>query len=426
MELRKINFKKIPQKPGVYFFKDKNGKVLYVGKAASLRVRVKQYFHDEVEAKIAAMLTAAKDLSFIAVNSDLQAVILEAKLIKTYQPKYNSLLKDGKRHLYLGVTKDKYPRLKFLRRPELENLSFWAGPFPSSATLKQILRRVRKIFPYCSCKSSRKNPCLNYQLGLCLGPEIVSVSEYKKMIKKLTMFLSGESDKVLKTIQKEMLFAAKNLDFEKATILKNQIVFLQQILYSRGLLAGEEVFAEKGLKQLRKILAKYQKINPSVLRRIEAYDIANFGEKIIVGAFAVLENGETTPNEYRLFKIYGLKQDDPACLAQVLARRLKHQEWVYPQLILIDGGKGQLSAVAPVFKKFLPKEEVGLVGLTKEEEVLIIPRFLKGKIFFKKLKLPRNSFALKLLQTCRDEAHRFANNYLKGKLRINPLSNGKN
>lgn len=411
--LAKVNFKKIPLKPGVYFFKDGKGSVLYVGKAISLRTRLKQYFRTEsLDQKTKIMVGRAKKLDFIETKSDLQAIILEAKLIKQYLPKYNILLKDGKRHLYLGITKDPYPRVKVVRRPELEELLFWAGPFPSSASLKQLLRWVRKIFPFCSCRPHRKKPCLYYQIGLCPGPGIVSVKKYRKNIDNIILFFSGKSDILLEKLKKEMLMHSKKLSFEKASEVKKQISFLEQLIFSRKGVSGTDLQTEKGLIGLKKILIEFQRVDPFYLARIEGYDIANLSDKIIVGSMVVLENGEANTSQYRRFNVHCQGQDDPAALVEIVGRRLNHQEWIYPQLILIDGGRPQLRAVVKVLKDLGFWGKIAILGLAKEEETVVIPRVgKKGQVSYKSLSLSKNSPSLKLLQRLRDESHRFAQKY---------------
>lgn len=418
MKLNSLDFSKIPVKSGVYFYKDRNGKVLYVGKAVSLRTRIKQYFNGDIDSKTKLMLSKAKTVDFKEMPSELLAAILEAKLIKEYRPKYNVLLKDDKRYLYVGITREEYPRVKLLRRPELENLLFYAGPFPSSTMIKQILQWVRRIFPYCSCKSGRKKPCLYYQMGLCLGSKRTDRLVYRKMIRGLILFLSGESRRLLKLLRKEMESAAKKLEYEKAAEVKKKIVFLENLIYSPIQPKSENLEVGKGLTELRKLVVKCQGVDPLFIQRIEAYDIANFGAKIITGAMSVLENGEPNPKEYRRFKVCDLGQDDSRCIAQIVERRLKHQEWIYPQVIIIDGGQTQLSAVISVLERVKLIGQIGLLGLTKREEILIAPRIIKSKICYKRLVLPRSSLALKLLQSIRDEAHRFGQNYLHKKQKI--------
>lgn len=412
-----INLKKIPRKPGVYWFKDKDNQILYVGKATSLSSRIGQYFQEPLERKTKKMVAKAVDVDWAETNSEVMATVLEAKLIKQYQPKYNVQLKDGKRHLYLGITKDNYPRVKVLRRPELEDLKFWAGPFPSSVALKQLLRWIRRIFPYCSCSPARKRPCLYYQIDLCPGPGIVSKKKYLENINSIIKFFSGQSEELLEELKKEMHDLAGKQKFEEADEIKKQIQQLERIIYSKRRLSGQKLQINKGLDKIKQILIKYQNVDPFYLQRIEAYDIANLTDKVIVGSMVVLTNGEVDKSEYRKFKIKRRVQDDPKALAEIIRRRLNHQEWMYPQLILVDGGRPQLQAVIPVLRKFDLIGETGIIGLAKQNETLVIPKFDGRQVSaVKRLNLSANSPALKLLQVARDESHRFAQKYLHKKL----------
>jgi len=414
-----VDFDKIPRKPGVYWFKDKDNKVLYVGKATSLRSRIRQYFRDPVDVKTEKMIVKAESVDWTETTSEAMATVIEAKLIKQYKPKYNVQLKDGKRHLYLGITEDDYPRLKVVRRPELEDLKFWAGPFPSSAALKQLLRWIRRIFPYCSCSPGRKRPCLYYQIDLCPGPGIISKEKYMENIKNIIKFFSGKSEELLDQLKNEMKEFADSQQFEQAQEIKDQIDQLERIIYSSKRLSGQELEIDYGLKTLKKILIENQGIDPFYLQRIEAYDIANLSDKLIVGAMTVLMNGEIDASEYRMFKVRRHGQDDPRALVEVILRRLNHEEWLYPQLILVDGGRPQLRAVVPVLRQFDILGETGLIGLAKEKETLVIPKIQGNKIAgVKRVNLPKNSPALKLLQVARDEAHRFAQKYLHKKLQL--------
>jgi excinuclease ABC subunit C len=414
-----IDFDKIPRKPGVYWFKDNDNKVLYVGKATSLRSRIRQYFRDPVDVKTEKMIVKAVSVDWTETTSEVMATVIEAKLIKQYKPKYNVQLKDGKRHLYLGITEDDYPRLKVVRRPELEDLKFWAGPFPSSSALKQLLRWIRRIFPYCSCSPGRKRPCLYYQIDLCPGPGIVSREKYMENINNIIKFFSGKSEELLDQLKNEMKEFADSQRFEQAQEIKDQIDQLERIIYSSKRLSGQELEIDYGLKTLKKILIENQGIDPFYLQRIEAYDIANLSDKLIVGAMTVLMNGEIKTSEYRMFKVRHQGQDDPRALAEIIIRRLNHEEWLYPQLILVDGGRPQLRAVVPVLRQFDILSETGLIGLAKEKERLVIPIIQGNKIAgVKRVNLPKNSPALKLLQVARDEAHRFAQKYLHKKLQL--------
>jgi excinuclease ABC subunit C len=415
----KIYFKKIPAKPGVYWFKDKNNKILYVGKATSLRSRVRQYFSDPLDVKTVKMVDQAVDVDWTETTSEITATVLEAKLIKQYKPKYNIQLKDDKRHLYLAITDDEYPRVKVVRRPELEDLKFWAGPFPSSSALKQLLRWIRRIFPYCSCSTGRKRPCLYFQIDLCPGPGIVSKNKYMDNINSIIMFFTGQSDELLEKLKKEMLNFAEEKKFEEAAEVKKQIDQLERIIFSPKRLSGSRLQTKEGLAELKKILISHQGVDPLILQRIEAYDIANLSDKMIVGSMVALINGEVDKSEYRKFNLRREGQNDPQALAEVILRRLNHEEWMYPQLILIDGGRPQLQAVVPVLRQFDLIGETGLIGLAKKEETLVIPKFVGGKVSgVNRLNLPKTSSALKLLQVARDEAHRFAQKYLHKKMSI--------
>lgn len=416
MNISKIDFEQIPAKAGVYFFLDKQDQVLYVGKATSLRSRLRQYFRDSVDKKTAKMLERAESVNWQEVESELQAVIAEAKWIKQYQPKYNVQLKDNKRHLYLAVSDDKYPRIEVVRRPELEkDLIFWAGPFPSSRSLRQLLRWVRKIFPFCTCRPNKRGRCLYKQIDLCPDPDKTPAKEYQKNIDAIILFFSGRSDELLNQLKKEMEQLAEEKRFEQANEIKKQIEHLERLVFSQRELSGQRLEIKKGLKQLKKLLIKAQGVDPFYLHRIEGYDIANLKGDEIVGSMAVLTNGELDKKEYRKFKVRRQGQDDPRALAEILSRRLNHQEWPYPQLIIIDGGRPQLRRILEILQEHNLLGEIGVLGIAKKPERLIVPILdltRRQEYVFKRLNLRQNSPGLHLIQLARDEAHRFAQKYL--------------
>ncbi|MCD6225878.1 GIY-YIG nuclease family protein, partial [bacterium] len=187
-----VDFSKIPSKPGVYFFKNKQGKVIYVGKALSLKSRLRSYFQKNLpSSKVSQMVQEVASLDFIETQSDFEALLLEAKLIKQYQPKYNTRLKDNKRYLYIAISRSPFPRLYIVRRPELEkDLLDWFGPFPSSQAARSVLRTIRNVFPYCSCRRPRSS-CLYVHLGLCPGPEKAKTKKYRQTIEKIRKILNG-------------------------------------------------------------------------------------------------------------------------------------------------------------------------------------------------------------------------------------------
>lgn len=407
-------YQNLPTVSGVYLFKDEAGQVLYIGKAINLKNRVKSYFtKGKQEAKTKILVGQVRKIDYHKVGSELEALLLEARLIKQYRPKYNIRLKDDKRYLYVGITKDEYPRVIFLRRPESEiQLLDWFGPFPSAASLRETLRLIRRIFPYCSCQE-RKTPCLYYHLGVCPGVGIQPKKEYHKTIDKIRLFLNGQIGFLVNLLTKQMKQAAANLKFEEAQQAKRQIKMIQNLLGRYKKLPDEERQV-RSLAQLRELVVRYQKLDPLIIHRLEAYDVSNLGEKIIVGSMVVFIEGEPDHGLYRQFRIREKKQDDTAGIKNILQRRLEHREWLYPQLILVDGGRGQISVAFEALKAKGLSGEVGLLGLVKEKEVIIIPRIHQNEIAgWRCLSYSPTSLVLQLLQQARDEAHRFAQRYYK-------------
>jgi len=414
-----INFqtiKNFPNQPGVYIFKDKSVNVLYVGKAINLRKRVKNYFEKRIgENRINYLLEEAEKIDYLVVNSEVEALLLEARLIKQYKPKFNVRLKDDKRYLYAGISKEDYPRVFLLRKPEqTQDLLAWFGPFPSAQSIKEILRLLRRIFPYRSCAKMPKKVCLYYHLNLCPGmcQYPLEKESYLASIKKIKLFLEGRISFLVKNLEKQMRKAADNLAFEEAQEIHRQVEMIKNML-GKFKKMPEEQQTKKALEWLRKIAVRYQKIEPGIIHRLESYDIANLGKEIVVGSMVVFINGEPQPPLYRQFKIKNPK-GDPQALEEVISRRLSHQEWVYPQLILVDGGKSQLSAVFKAFKKFGLSSQIPLFGLEKGRETIVIPLIDKEKIKgYKQIKNSPRAVGLPILQFARDEAHRFAQRYYK-------------
>ena len=415
MEDSKKYYTHLPQKPGVYLFRDGQGKVLYVGKAINLRNRVKSYFDNKHhDLRILKLLNTFEKIDHLEAGSNLEALLLEARLIKEYRPYFNVRLKDNKRYLYVGLTKEEYPRVILLRQPErTDNLLDWFGPFPSSGSLKQILRMVRRIFPYRTCLKLDDKPCFYYHLGLCPGMCVKSVKNYKRTVNKIRLLLRGEISKLSSYLEKQMETKARRLDFEEAEMIKHQLALLKELRNFHTVNNDEGGLFVKS-EELRVLLTKKQGFEAYLIKRIEGYDISNLGEKIIVGSMVVFTDGAAENGQYRQFKIRSLGQDDPGAIKQVLQRRLRHEEWVFPQVILIDGGKTQLTAAFEALKERGLADNIGLLGLTKQKEIVVIPRIVKEKIVsWEEVTFTRNSGALQLLQSVRDEAHRFAQRYYK-------------
>ncbi len=344
IDLKKFN---LPDAPGVYFFKH-GAKILYVGKATSLKDRVKSYFMKDIflsrGPRIVKMLEESNKVDFVQTDSVLEALILEANEIKKHQPIYNAKEKDDKSYNYVTITKEEFPKVVITRG------SGTYGPFPHSSELKEGLKIVRKIFPFRDdkCKMTGK-PCFNAQLGLCPGPcgGWITKTEYRKLIKKIKLFFEGKKPQLIKTLEKEMGALAKKHEFEEAEKIKRQL------------------FALDHIQDIAMIKADLVAGNSAQTFRIEAYDIAHLSGKDVVGVMTVVEDGEVNKSQYRKFKIKADKNDDTKNLKEVLERRLNHPEWPLPQLVVIDGGVGQLNAGREVLKKRNLNIEV--VSVVKDE-----------------------------------------------------------
>ena len=423
--------KNLPTKIGVYLFQDHVGKILYVGKALKLRPRVSSYFTDRshLGPLLPKFLSEIKKITYFVVESEVEALLLEANLIKKYQPFYNSQSKDDKSFLYIKITKEDYSHVAVDRLPknpvqrkQKEKTAYYFGPYPSAKTVKRTLKRLRRIFPYCSARKIPSKPCFYYGIGLCLGPcgNFVSKNEYRTMINHLKLLLSGKKTKLLRELERDMQAKSKEKQYETAAMLRDQINQIKFLTSAYHLLEEYLKFPELVLDQhlkesgeLREILKPYfPKLDE--VKKIEAFDISNLGGRLATGSMVVFVDGETEKNAYRHFRIRLKKDkpDDPAMMYEVITRRLKHTEWDFPQLILVDGGKSQVAASLKALKG--AKTDIPLVGLAKREERLILKDYHHS---FVTVKLPADSKALNLLLRLRDESHRFAISYHK-KLRL--------
>jgi excinuclease ABC subunit C len=413
----KEKLKSLPKKPGVYLFRNSRSKIIYIGKALVLKNRVSSYFHGKHDAKTTELVANIANLEHVIVNSEFEALLLEARLIKQHEPKYNICQKDSKSYLYIVIGKSFPERVFTARWTELNQpLSAWYGPFPSSTDAKQILSTIRRIFPFRSCKTLPQSPCLYRHLGLCSGV-CLSTEGYAVLIRRINLILSGKTKNLIASLKKEMKSAAKAMKFEEAQALKNQIDSLRQLTEGGWRsVPKEKQESSKAILELRKLLVKYQGSDPIILNKIEGYDVSNLGNEVIVGSQAVFTDGEPDTNLYRKYnlKFNQLSQDDPLGIKNILLRRLNHPEWVYPQLILVDGGKTQVAAAFSALKEKGLLGKIALLGLAKQEETLVIPRIREEKITgWKQVRLSRRHPELQLLQTVRDEAHRFAQRYFR-------------
>lgn len=411
-----MNIPDLPSKPGVYIYKNSDNKIIYIGKAINLKKRVTQYFQrdDALGPKTLQLVSNIAKIDYQVVGSEIEALILESSLIKQYRPKYNSQLKDDKSYIYITISKDKIPLIKPAFKSNLNQNAFFFGPFPDSSAVKNLLKTIRVIFPFYSSRHSPQK-CLYCHLNLCPGPN-PDIKEYKKNISKIKNILNGHFSRLISKLNKEMIVFSKLENFEMAQIRRDQINALNYVisgwqnlnnLYQKIDLQEDQV--GKALIGLKTILSTYFS-NLKNINRIEAFDISNLGSKYFVGSMVVSEKGIINKNEYRQFKIYSkITPDDQFMIKEVIYRRFKHPEWNYPDLILVDGGKPQVSAAYSVVKN------IPIIGLAKKQEIIII----KTANNWAEINLPKNSPTLQLLQNLRNESHRFANNYRKVLIRKN-------
>lgn len=395
-------FQHLPDSPGIYLFYNAKKQLIYVGKATALLNRVKSYFIGKrLSRPIENMIHEVTEIRHKTTDSVLEAVILEAVYIKKYQPMYNVLGKDDKSWNYIVITKDEYPSVNTIREHELKQLStdekrgkfsHIFGPFPGLNT-KATIKLLRKLFHFCSCRPGQKS-CMYYQMGQCFGvfKQEISTQEYtKKVIKPLIVLLRGEKKRLLTQLEREMTLMAKQYQFEEAARLRNQ---LQSLYRVHDVALINKSFFDSNIKK-------------HINLRIEGYDISNLGASEKVGSMVVFEDGEPAKMHYRKFKIKTIVgQSDVDCLQEVLERRLKHAEWPYPALFLIDGGKPQVNRAVRAVKSF--GLSIPVVGIAKGSERKRND-FMLGSTKKEFIRFVYEN--RELLIQVRDEAHRFAISY---------------
>ncbi len=521
MAIKSNNPDDLPLVPGVYLMRDSADRILYVGKAKSLKKRVKSYFRKDLDPKTRALMGQFHHLEYMVTDTEKEALILESNLIKKHMPRYNIRLKDDKRYPYIKVTNETFPRVLITRRV-LDDGSYYYGPFPEATALRRLVKFLKALFKVRDCKRM-DGPCLNYQIDLCNAPcdNKISEEEYKKLVENVSRFFEGKYDEIMETLKAEMEEAAQNHEYEKAAVLRDQLNSVEDVLEKQkmeftrsldqdvvasasddelacvvvfsvreGKIIGKDDFLMSGaentsedriisafLKQYytgprhvpaKIIIPKYVEDKklveewlsekredevtievptegveyrlvrmvsknaeiilhhqkevkgalldlkkylgiPRIPKRIEAFDISNISGKMAVGSMVVFEDGAPKNKYYRRYKIKTEGPDDYAMMREMLERRytrLVEDKGPAPDLVLVDGGKGQLNVATDVFKS-LGVEDVPVIGLAKEFEHVFIPQTPSPLI------LPHNSEALLLLQRIRDEAHRFAVTYHK-------------
>ncbi|QEF99827.1 UvrABC system protein C [Stieleria maiorica] len=413
--------KTFPQSPGVYLMKDDAGRVIYVGKAKNLRSRAGSYFLKAAaeDARTAPWIGEIADIDYMDCDSEVDALLMESRLIKDIQPKHNKELKDDKTFPYLMITtREEFPRVEVTREPKAKGVKLY-GPFASAGALRGAIQVLQRIFKFrtCSLDISESDerwkwfrPCLLASINQCTAPcnFRIGKDDYRRDIKRLQTFLEGGKRKLIKEMRDEMMAASKAMDFERAAIVRDEIQMLER-LEERGELdthAQPEVFyidPKKGLAGLRKVLALSE--TPRV---IEGVDIAHLGGGETVASLVQFIDGLPFKPGYRRFKIKDVNGiDDFRSIYEVVSRRfrrLSDDSDAFPDILLIDGGKGQLNAAMAAFRDqdITPPT---VISLAKRDEEIFRPGESDP------LRLSKNSFALRLLQYVRDESHRFAQHY---------------
>jgi excinuclease ABC subunit C len=404
-----INLSTLPTSPGCYIYRNSAGEIIYVGKAINLKKRVSQYFQrdDALGPKTKSLVSQIASIETKTVNSEIEALILESSLIKKYHPKYNSQLRDNKSYLYICISKLKIPIVFTAHSSNLPTHADIYGPFPDGSSVKSLLKTIRRLFPFRSVEKHPKTLCLYCHLGLCPGPN-PDFKTYHQNITKIKKILNGHFKSLLISLNKEMKIASKSENFEKALILKNQINSLNYIVSGwhnlKNLYADISLPEDKqsqAIESLETTLRPY--LNIKDIHRIECFDISQMGTNYFVGSMVVWQNGDIDKSEYKKFKIRSkATPDDQFMMKEVVYRRLQHPGWGTPDLILVDGGKPQVSAISSI-------TDIPLIGLAKRIETIII----KKADSWVEINLPSRSEALLLLERLRNEAHRFANRYRK-------------
>lgn len=397
----------LPLSPGIYQFYDENGKLLYVGKSIDIKKRVSSYFQSKnLGSKTDLLVSKIKDIKYIQVFSEFEAVLLETELIRTNKPFFNIEAKDDKSPIYIKISQDPIPLISLTRKQKPKKGIAIFGPFPSVKVAKDVLRMVRRIFPFCHHKNPKK-PCLYVHLGLCPYPyqSEKSQNEYKETITKIKKLLFGKSRFLIRQLTQEMLLSAKLQKFEAAQLTKKQIEKLQYLTTTYHTPAEfleqptlVDDLSLRKLEEMKKVL-ELKKLP----RRIECFDISNISGSFATGSMVVFKNGKPDKSQYRRFKIkYTHKPDDFEMHREVMARRINN-DWPRPDLMIIDGGRGQLNAILGIVAKY--KFDTKVISIAKRLEEIYTP----DKIL--PIRLPKENPARQLAQAIRDEAHRFAITY---------------
>lgn len=423
--------KTLPNSPGVYFHKSKSGEIIYVGKAAVLKNRVRQYFQKsrDMDIKTQALVAEIADTDWVETDSEIDALFLEAEMVKRYMPRYNILLRDDKSLLYVRIDMNNpWPYVSFTRHP-LDDRAEYFGPFYNGAAVKKALRYLRRIFPYFInppkfARTDLATEVTDLDTHLGLSPSGITSDEYRSILKKLIGYIKGNRKTIVADLEHQMKIAAKNQDFETAAVLRNKLRNLSEL--QRRIMFGDKEFLDISKDAALADITELLKLDKTPVR-IEGYDISHLGGTNVVASIVVFTNGASDRSKYRKFKTRTEQNDDFFNMNETISRRFSPKnlkDWGKPNLVLIDGGKGQLEAAIKARNK-LGNEAIPFIGLAKRDEQIVVTSdiFIDAKKlsslggnlevskYFTIINLPKSSHVIKLLQRIRDESHRFAVSY---------------
>ena len=373
----KSKLKDLPRSPGVYFHKDTSGEIIYVGKAAVLKNRVRQYFQStrDMDIKTQALVAEIRDVDWLETESEIDALFLESEMVKRYMPRYNILLRDDKSQLFVRINmRDEWPHVEFTRNP-LDDGAEYFGPYYNGYALRKALRYLRKVFPYyISAPRAGGRPSLDAHIGL--EPNGVTSDEYKSELRKLISYIKGSRVQIVRQLEREMNVHARNSEFEAAAKVRDRLFSLKEL--QRRIMFGDKEFLDiskdKALSQLSDLLDL--KDSPM---RIEGFDISHISGQDVVASQVVFINGVSSRSDYRKYKISKQKNDDYASIYEVVFRRLSPrniERWTKPGVLIIDGGKGQLEAAIKAASD--QSVTVPIISVAKREEELYVSSTRSG------------------------------------------------
>lgn len=406
--LNKTSYAELPSTAGIYLFK-KDKTYLYIGKSINIKARVLSHIENSTQnTKEYAIVSQSDGIETQITDSEFKALLLESELIQIHHPKYNVIWRDGKSHLYIKITEEKYPKIYPVRKED-DKKSLYFGPFSSTHDVERLLRTIRRIIPFCSQKKLTKRSCFYHKIGLCDPcPNDIGIrgKEYRRNIRRIVSLLLGKTGVLLNSMNRDLKNAIKEEKYEEGVKIRNRMQTLHYLIQNRSFEQyGEHDFdnSKQSLQALFSLISPYFPYL-SRIDRIECYDISNLSQKQGTGSMVVLTNGLIDKGQYRKFKIRNDKiQSDFDMLDEVVTRRLRNN-WEKPSLIIVDGGKPQVRRIMQVADR--NGVEIPILGIAKDPD-----RFILGVKGMPTINPRTNNLGYRLVQLIRDESHRFARKY---------------